>query len=166
MSEDAAPAGSHVSRLVALDPNLVEGLPALDERLRTSRFPVERRTLRADGALPFDSGRFDHVVTTWALCSIPDPLRALAEMRRVLKPGGRYLFIEHGRAPIERTARWQDRLNPLWCRLADGCNMNRPIERLVTEGGFNLVSVNHFRHRGPGLLAYMCRGVATPAIGS
>jgi ubiquinone/menaquinone biosynthesis C-methylase UbiE len=152
-----------VTRLLALDPNVVEGLPALEERLRRVAFPVERCALRADGALPFDTGRFDCVVTTWALCSIPDPIRALAEMRRVLKPGGRYLFIEHGCAPTARTAWWQDRLNPVWHCIADGCNMNRAIDRLVVDGGFELATLDRFRHRGPGLLAHMYRGVATPS---
>lgn len=153
-----------VKTLLALDPNVVEGLPLLDERLRSAAFPVERSSLRADGELPFDTGRFDCVVTTWTLCSIPEPLRALGEMRRVLKPGGRYLFIEHGCAPTERTAWWQDRLNPLWCRIADGCNMNRAIDRLVVEGGFELATLERFCHRGPGLLAHMYRGVATSTV--
>ena len=114
----------------------------------------------ADGALPFDTARFDTVVTTWTLCSIPDSKRALGEMRRVLKPGGRYLFIEHGRAPTEDTARWQDRVNPLWRRFTGGCNMNRPIHRIVQAGGFELAGLERFRHAGPSLLAHMYRGVA------
>ncbi|NIP78112.1 MAG: methyltransferase domain-containing protein, partial [Gemmatimonadetes bacterium] len=100
-----------VKRVVGLDPHPADGLPALEERIRNAPFEVERCALRADGALPFDAGRFDSVVTTWTLCSIPDFQRALAEMRRVLRPGGRYLFIEHGRSPAEGTARWQDRVN-------------------------------------------------------
>jgi ubiquinone/menaquinone biosynthesis C-methylase UbiE len=153
-----------VKAVVGLDPNPTEGLPALDERIRNAAFSVERCALRADGELPFDAERFDCVLTTWTLCSIPDPLQALAEMRRVLKPGGRYLFIEHGRAPSEGTARWQNRLNPYWRRLADGCNMNRPIDQLVREGGFDLVGLERFRHRGPGVLAHMYRGIATRAV--
>ena len=149
-----------VKAMVGLDPNPLEGLPAVEERLRAAPYPVERCALPADGELPFDAGRFDCVVTTWTLCSILDPLRALGEMRRVLKPGGSYLFIEHGRAPIVRTAGWQDRLNPLWRRFSGGCNMNRPIDRLVQEGGFELVGLERFRHKGPGLLAHMYRGVA------
>ena len=152
-----------VKRLVGLDPNAADGLPALEERVRAAPFEVERCALRGDGALPFDAGRFDSVVTTWTLCSIPDSQRALAEMRRVLKPGGRYLFIEHGRAPAERTALWQDRVNPLWRRLTGGCNMNRPIDRIVNEGGFELAGLERFRHTGPGLLAHMYRGTATRA---
>jgi SAM-dependent methyltransferase len=153
-----------VKRVVGLDPNPADGLPALEERVRVAPFPVDRCALPADGALPFDTGRFDTVVTTWTLCSIPDSQRALAEMRRVLKPGGRYLFIEHGRAPEERTARWQDRANPLWRRLMGGCNMNRPIDRIVQESGFELETLERFRHSGPRLLAQMYRGVATRAV--
>jgi len=78
-----------------------------------------------------------------------------------LRPGGRYVFTEHGRTASARTARWQDRLNPLWVRFADGCNMNRPIDRLVEDGGFELTSLDRFRHKGPGVLAQMYRGVAT-----
>ena len=150
-----------VKKVVGLDPNPTDGLPALEERVRAAPFEVERCALRADGALPFDTGRFDTIITTWTLCSIPDSRRALDEMRRVLKPGGRYLFIEHGRAPAERTALWQDRLNPLWRRLTGGCNMNRPIDLVVQEGGFQLDDLERFRHTGPGLLAHMYRGAAT-----
>jgi ubiquinone/menaquinone biosynthesis C-methylase UbiE len=102
------------------------------------------------------------VVSTWTLCSIPDLPAALAELRRVLRPGGRFVFVEHGRAASERTARWQDRLNPLWVRIADGCNMNRPIDRLVEAGGFRLAALDRFRHEGPGILAQMVRGIAEP----
>jgi SAM-dependent methyltransferase len=156
---DFYPAG--VTSVTGLDPNPIEGLSALEQRVAAARFPVKRCALRADAELPFDTGQFDCVVTTWTLCSIPDPLHALAEMRRVLRPGGRYVFIEHGRAPSPDTARWQDRINPVWRRIADGCNMNRPIDRLVEQGGFALDRVERFRHKGPGLLAHMYRGVAT-----
>lgn len=150
-----------VRRVIGIDPLVISSLPALESRIRSAPFPVERHALRADGDLPFDSGRFESVVSTWTLCSIPDPARALKEMRRVLKPDGRFLFVEHGRAPSDSTARWQDRLNPVWRRIAGGCNMNRPIERLVQDGGFELASLERFRHRGPRLLAHMYRGVAT-----
>jgi ubiquinone/menaquinone biosynthesis C-methylase UbiE len=152
---------SGVKSVTGLDPRPVEGLTVLDERLARAAFPVECFALRADAELPFDAGRFDCVVTTWTLCSIPDQQRALAEMRRVLKPGGRYAFIEHGRAPSAATARWQDRLNPLWRRIAGGCNMNRPIDRLVEEAGFRLTVLERFRHTGPAVLAHFYRGVAT-----
>ncbi|MEE2678842.1 MAG: class I SAM-dependent methyltransferase [Myxococcota bacterium] len=153
--------GSGVRSLTAVDPMDASSVPKVGERIARAPFPLERCTLRADGELPFDAGRFDSIVTTWTLCSIPEVARALAEMRRVLKPGGRYVFIEHGRAPGDTTARWQDRLNPIWCRLSDGCNINRRIDRLVEAGGFELTSFERFRAKGPGLLAHMYRGVAT-----
>jgi ubiquinone/menaquinone biosynthesis C-methylase UbiE len=150
-----------VKSLTGLDPLVTEGVEAVETRIAAAPFPVVRAALRADGDLPFDAGRFDCVITTWTLCSIPDATAALREMHRVLKPGGRYLFVEHGRARSESTARWQDRLNPLWRRIADGCNMNRPIDRLVEQGGFELSSLDRFRYKGPGVLAQMYRGVAT-----
>ena len=81
----------------------------------------------------------------------------------MLRPGGRLVFVEHGRAETESTARWQDRLNPLWVRCADGCNMNRPIDRAVAAGGFALVALERFRNKGPGILAQMYRGIAERA---
>lgn len=150
-----------VKSLVGIDPLVTEGLAAVDARVAEARFPVTRTALAADGGLPFDAGRFDCVVTTWTLCSIPDAPAALAEMRRVLKPGGRYVFIEHGRAERASTARWQERINPLWRRLADGCNLDRAIDRLVEGAGFELAALDRFRGRGPAIVAQMYRGVAT-----
>jgi ubiquinone/menaquinone biosynthesis C-methylase UbiE len=152
---------SGVRSVTGVDPMDVSEVPKVSERMAQATFPVEHRVLRADGGLPFDAGRFDTVITTWTLCTIPDPGAALAEMRRVLKPGGRYVFIEHGRAPSESTARWQDRVNPIWNRIGDGCNINRQIDRIVEDSGFELTSMDRFRARGPGLFAHMFRGVAT-----
>jgi ubiquinone/menaquinone biosynthesis C-methylase UbiE len=152
-----------VQSVTGLDPLVTEGNATVEARIARARFPVKRAALRADGELPFDAGRFDCIVTTWTLCSIPDPLAALAQMRRVLKPGGRYLFIEHGRSEQPGTARWQDRLNPVWQRIADGCNMNRPMGELVERGGFELIALDRFRGKGPGILAQMFRGTATRA---
>jgi SAM-dependent methyltransferase len=153
---------SGVKSLAALDP-LATGPIArrVEGRIAAVPFPVERFELRADERLPFEDGRFDCVVTTWTLCTIPSPEDALAEMRRVLRPGGRYLFVEHGRSDAPRTAAWQDRLNPLWRRIADGCNLNRPIDRLVLDAGFALGELERFRYKGPAILSNMYRGVAT-----
>lgn len=152
--------GPGVKSLVALEPRIGADYPPAARRIAAAPFPVERARLRADESLPFDSARFDCVVSTWTLCSIPGVDAALAELRRVLRPGARLVFVEHGRAESLRTARWQDRLNPLWVRIADGCNMNRPVDRLVETAGFRLAELARFRHKGPGVLAQMYRGVA------
>jgi SAM-dependent methyltransferase len=153
--------GSEVSTLVGLDPMDIANVEKVQRRIQSAAFPIERKALRADGGLPFDRARFDTVVTTWTLCSIPEVADALREMRRVLKPGGQYLFIEHGRADSDQTARWQDRINPIWNRICDGCNINRKIDRLVEDGGFEMKRLDRFRAKGPGIVAQMYRGVAT-----
>jgi SAM-dependent methyltransferase len=151
--------GTGVKSLAGVDP--LDGLPPnVQERIARAPFPVSHHALRADGELPFEAARFDSAVFTWTLCSIPDPVRALLELRRVLKPGGRIYFVEHGRSSDPATARWQDRINPIWVRLTDGCNMNRPVAETVARGGFELASIEHFRGRGPRILAEMFRGVA------
>ena len=153
--------GSGVSTLVGLDPMDVSNVEKVQRRIQSVAFPIERKALRADGGLPFDRARFDTVVTTWTLCSIPKVADALREMRRVLKPGGQYLFIEHGRAESDKTAEWQDRINPIWNRVCDGCNINRKIDRLVEDGGFEMKRLDRFRAKGPGIVAQMYRGIAT-----
>jgi ubiquinone/menaquinone biosynthesis C-methylase UbiE len=149
-----------VSSVCGIDPMATEGVARVERRIAQAPFPVERAALRADSELPFDAGRFDCVVTTWTLCSIPDARAALAEMHRVLKPGGRYLFIEHGRGRTESTIRWQDRLNPTWKRFTDGCNINRPVDELVEQSGFELTSLDEFEGKGPRLISHLYRGVA------
>jgi ubiquinone/menaquinone biosynthesis C-methylase UbiE len=151
---------SEVRSLWGIDPMTTEGVGPVERRIANAPFPVERTALRADDVLPFDSGRFDCVVTTWTLCSIPDARAALNEMHRVLKPGGMYLFIEHGRGRTESTIRWQDRLNPMWNRFTDGCNINRPVDQLVERSGFELTSLDEFKGKGPRLISHLYRGVA------
>jgi ubiquinone/menaquinone biosynthesis C-methylase UbiE len=151
-----------VRSLAAIDP--MDALPErVQERIDAVRFPVERQALRADGALPFDAGRFDTVSVTWTLCTIPEVEVALAEMRRVIKPDGRLLFIEHGRSDDAGVARWQDRLNPLQRFLACGCNLNRQIDELIDKSGFELLHLDRFvMEKTPRLLGSMYRGVARP----
>jgi len=151
---------SAVDVVRGLDPMVTHGVGRVEKRIEAAPFPVERYALGADDTLPFDAGRFDYVVTTWTLCSIPDAHAALEEMRRVLKPGGSYVFIEHGRSPKPSTAKWQDRVNPWWNKLTDGCNINRPIKQIVADAGFELESMREFKVTGPSLTSYMYSGVA------
>jgi ubiquinone/menaquinone biosynthesis C-methylase UbiE len=104
-------------------------------RSRQARIAVELMGLSAEH-LPATDASVDTVVCTYTLCSIPDPLKALREMRRVLVPGGRLLFCEHGRAPDETVRRWQDRLQPLWGPLAGGCHLGRDVPALLEAAGF------------------------------
>ncbi len=91
--------------------------------------------------IPLADGSVDTVLMTYTLCTIPDAERALRGMARVLRPGGRLIFCEHGAAPDESVRRWQDRINPLWKKIAGGCHVNRPIPDLIQQGGFHINSV-------------------------
>ncbi len=128
---------------------------------RGERFPVDVVQAPAE-ALPFETASADTVISTWTLCSVADPARALAEVRRVLKPGGRFLLVEHGLAPEGATARWQRRINPVWRPCSGGCNINRPIERLLTEGGFDCTHLEKGFDGAPAILTYMTWGAAVP----
>ncbi len=106
-------------------------------RVEAAPFPVEWLDLPGE-EIPLDDNSADTVVMTYTLCTIPGWKAALQQMRRVLKPGGKLLFSEHGAAPDAAVRRWQDRINPLWNRIGGGCNLNREIPRLLTEGGFDV----------------------------
>lgn len=112
--------------------------------------------------IPVEDKAFDTIVTTWTLCSIPDPMKALEEMWRVLKPDGRLIFIEHGLAPERKVQVWQHRLNPLWQRLAGGCNLNRMIETLIAEAGFHIVEIETGYLKGPKPPSFLYKGLARP----
>ena len=129
-------------------------------RIEASRIDVDFHHLDAEH-LPFEAERFDTVVSTLTLCSIPDVVHALGEIRRVLKPGGQFLFLEHGRAPDESVARWQDRITPAWKPLGGGCHLNRPMRELVQNAGLRLDPVQNYYLRGlPRIFGYMTEGVA------
>lgn len=119
-----------VTRVVALEPNERVSRRAR-ERIKASGLDVQLAPLRGDRDLPFDAGRFDCAVSTWTLCTIPDVAHALAEVHRVLRPGGRLFFVEHGLAPDPGIRRWQRRLNPLNRFLGDGCNLDRDVAALL-----------------------------------
>ena len=154
---------SAVTQLTALEPFPADGLPALERRIAQAPYPVERVKLPADGPLPFPTDHFDTVVSTWTLCSIPDPDAALTELKRVLRPEGQFLFIEHGEAEDTRSKRWQNRVNPLWRCCADGCNINRPIGQLIETAGFTVHQLHRFRQPWLGLLSHMYQGTAIPS---
>ncbi|MGE0105293.1 MAG: class I SAM-dependent methyltransferase [Blastocatellales bacterium] len=151
-----------VTELVVFDSENM--LPELvEERVSRSAIPVTRLRLDASGRLPFDDRSFDSVVTTFTLCSIGDLAAALSEVHRVLKPSGGLHFLEHGRSDDRGVASWQDRLNPLQKIVGVGCNMNRPIDRLIREAGFGFTSLERFlMPKTPRLLAEMYQGIAHP----
>jgi ubiquinone/menaquinone biosynthesis C-methylase UbiE len=147
-----------VTRVRAVDPSGV-GRKLAAGRVAVSPVPVEYVGL--DGQdLPLADDGVDHVVTTWTLCTIPDVARALREIRRVLRPGGALHFVEHGRAPDARVARWQDRLTPIQRRVAGGCHLNRQIDQLVADAGLEITRLDHPVVRGPRAFTYTYEGVA------
>jgi ubiquinone/menaquinone biosynthesis C-methylase UbiE len=147
-----------VNRVRAVDPATV-GRKLAAKRVAASLVPVEY--LGLDGQdLPIESASVDHVLTTWTLCSIPDVERALTEIYRVLRPGGSFHFVEHGRSPDPKVARWQDRLTPLHRRVAGGCHLNRPIDQLVVGSGLELTQMDNYYGKGPKPFGYMFEGVA------
>jgi len=151
---------SSVRRLYALEPS--EELRRMAAR-RTggARFPVEFLAASAEN-IPLPAASVDMVATTWTLCTIEDAGRALREFRRVLRPEGRVIFVEHGRSPDVHVARWQDRLTPIWRRVAGGCHLNRPIGRLLEEGGFAIEGLECGYVRGPRFGSYLYRGIGRP----
>src|ERR1700676_2382731 len=147
-------------RVIGLDPspNL---LSMARQVARSSLGPVEFVEGSAE-AIPLEDTSVDTVVTTWTLCSIPDAPRSLREMRRVLKPGGRLLFVEHGRAPDASVRWWQDHLIPAWKRLGGGCHLNRAIGTLIEGAGFKFERIETGYMRGPRPMSFMYEGSARP----
>ena len=149
-----------VTKLTAVEPERMLA-SRVARRISEAHMPVEQFRLDASRRLPFDDNSFDSVVTTLTLCSIADLAPALAEIRRVLKPEGRYVFLEHGRSDDPRVAKRQDFFNPVQKIVGCGCNMNRPIDRLVRDAGFEIVTLERFLiPDAPRVLGEMYRGVA------
>jgi ubiquinone/menaquinone biosynthesis C-methylase UbiE len=149
-----------VTSLHAVDPAHLLPKTVAARSARVS-FPVhvERHTAEA---LPYGDRCFDCVVSTWTLCTIPNPVLALHEVGRVLKPGGRFLFLEHGRSDDRTIAAWQDRLNPIQNVMGCGCHLNRQIDRLLTQSGLTIAHLDRFSMQGvPRLVGEMYRGTAT-----
>jgi ubiquinone/menaquinone biosynthesis C-methylase UbiE len=153
--------GNPVKSVIGLEPSS-ELLNMARPRADTAAAPITLLDAAAE-AIPLDSGSIDTVITTWTLCTIGNATRALAEMRRVLRPSGALLFVEHGRAPEPGVARWQDRLDPLWSRLSGGCHLNRKIDDLIRGGGFWIEALETARIPGPRTHTYLYQGRARPA---
>ena len=150
---------SKVKQLVGLDPSMQMHSLAR-KRVAAAGLEVELLGLSAE-KIPQDDASFDTVVVTYTLCTIPDPVRALREMRRVLKPDGQLLFCEHGRAPDAEVSRWQDRLNPYWGVIGGGCNLNRDVPALLRESGWHCPDIQTMYLPGPRWLNYNYWGRAT-----
>lgn len=111
--------------------------------------------------IPLDNKSVDTIVLTYTLCTISDWYKALQAMRRVLKQDGTLIFCEHGEAPDASVRKWQERINPLWKKMAGGCNLNRPIPQLIEEGGFNIKTIESQYIDGPKIAAFNYWGTAT-----
>ncbi|WP_017316731.1 class I SAM-dependent methyltransferase [Mastigocladopsis repens] len=148
----------HIQKLTTVDAN--PGMNALAlKRIEASDLTVENHVLNGEN-LPFADQSFDSVVSTWTLCSIANVQQALQEIYRVLKPGGRFFFIEHGLSDNPKVQVWQNRLTPVQKVIADGCHFNRDIKRLV-ENQFNQVTVEQFQAENlPAIMGYFYKGVA------
>lgn len=150
---------SKITRLFALEPSAAMRRKA-HKRVGAVPFPIDWIDLKAE-EIPLDAGSVDTVLITYTLCTIPDVATALAGMKRVLKPGGKLVFLEHGAAPDPGVRRWQDRLNPVWGKLGGGCNLNRDPVGLIRAAGFEIArSDSHYAKGAPKFAGYMSRGVA------
>jgi ubiquinone/menaquinone biosynthesis C-methylase UbiE len=148
-----------IHKLVTVDPN-----PGMNRRARKrieeSNIIVDNRVLSGED-LPFEDASFDSVVSTWTLCSIPNVERAIAQIERVLKPKGKFFFIEHGLSNEPNIRVWQNRLTPIQKVIADGCHFNRNIEQIIKEK-FNIVTLEKFyMPNTPKFVGYLYKGVAS-----
>lgn len=153
--------GGAITKLYALEPHPKLVAKAQPRAARTP-FPIEFLDLKGE-AIPLPDASIDTVVCTWVLCSIGDVDVALAQMHRVLRPGGTLLFVEHGLAPAPSLAAWQDRLTPLWSCCAGGCHLNRRPDKLIEAAGFTLERLEQTYLEGPKLLTYHYKGLARRA---
>jgi SAM-dependent methyltransferase len=148
-----------VTKVIGIYPNQAF-LDLGEVRRQSSLIPLE--VIRAPAeALPLVDDCIDTAVITYTLCSVDDPEQALREIRRVLRPKGRVLFLEHGLSPEEGVARWQHRLNPIWRSLAVGCNLTRPTAELFRQAGFRIQDMEEYYLSGaPRPVGFLCRGIA------
>jgi ubiquinone/menaquinone biosynthesis C-methylase UbiE len=149
-----------VDCIYGIEPS-AEVLEYAKRRVKEAQWPVLLARASAE-ELPFRDSTFQSVVTTWTLCTIPSPVKALREMRRVLKPEGRLLFVEHGLAPDRSVARWQNWLTPSWRYISGGCHLNRKVDDLIQAAGFRIGEIHTGYMRGPRPMTFMYEGWAVP----
>lgn len=130
------------------------------ERRQACPIPIERIGLSGED-IPLEANLADSVVVTYSLCTIPDPVKALGEMKRILKPGGRIYFTEHGKAPDVKVKRWQDRIDPVWKKIAGGCHSGRDIPAYFREAGLKIDDLQEMYIPGPKILGYNYWGTAS-----
>jgi ubiquinone/menaquinone biosynthesis C-methylase UbiE len=155
--------GAGVETLVITEPE--EPMARRLER-KLADYPSPARVVRAPAEkLPLEDASFDYVVSTLVLCTVEDPVRALAEIHRVLKPGGQLVFLEHVRSRDPRLARWQDRLHGMQVRLAYGCHCNRRTLEDIEHAGFSILTMQHDRMRkAPPIVRPLIAGVARVGV--
>jgi ubiquinone/menaquinone biosynthesis C-methylase UbiE len=147
-----------VRHVYGVDPS-IELRRMARKRVSATNIQVDLLAQSAENPLPIASASIDTIVVTWTLCSIPNPSKALLEMKRVLKPNGRLIFLEHGRAPDASVVAWQDRLTPLWRQVSGGCHLNRKIDELIVAGGFRITELETCYMPGPRLMTYSYQGL-------
>ncbi len=147
-----------VTQLYGVDPS-AELLAMARTRAMSAPFPVELFNQGAEH-IPLATASVDTVVVTWSLCSVEDPHAVLAEMRRVLKTDGAVIFVEHGLAPEADVRSWQNRLTPVWRRLAGGCHLNRSIAEMIRDAGFAIADLRTEYVPGPRPMTFMYEGTA------
>jgi len=150
---------SRANSVCGVDPSL-ELLDMARKRAKETSVPITLLAQSAEETLPLEGQSVDTVVVTWSLCSMRDPLRALRQVRRVLRSTGQLLFVEHGLAPDARVRTWQNRINPVWRRIGGGCNLNRKIDDLIRSAGFEISELEMKYLPGPKPLTYTYRGLA------
>ena len=150
--------GDAVTSITGVDP-AAELTAKAHERASALSVPVQVLGISGE-SLDLDNNSFDSVVCTWTLCSIPNPYRAVAEMHRVLKPGGKLIFVEHGRSDEPQVVKWQRRIEPLWKKIGGGCHLTRRADELLVDAGFKLSEQESGYVEGPKFAAFMIHGLA------